>query len=106
LRAAQTIVSSLFVHPCGQVKLSQVGGGVVVTVVGMKLQHVALSQPPAAHTVSPVFVEYPSEHVKLLQVGAGVVVTVVTTSQHKCAEHSATDFFGSFHRASHKFAEA
>jgi len=99
-------VSSLFFHPCGQVKLPQEGGGVVVTVVGMKAQHVALSHPPAAQTVSPVFVEYPLEHVKLSQVGAGVVVTVVATSQHKCAEHSPTDFFGSFHKASHKFAEA
>jgi len=52
---------------------------VVVTVVGMDVQHAAESQSPAAHTVLSEFLEYPSPQLKPAQVGSGVVVTVVTT---------------------------
>jgi len=48
---------------------------VVVTVVGMKVQHVTLSHSPASQTLVPAFLEYPSGQEKLSHVGAGVVVT-------------------------------
>jgi len=43
---AQTVLSSFLFHPWGQVKLSQVGAGVVVTVVMIAVQHVAESHTP------------------------------------------------------------
>jgi len=65
-----------------------VGGGVVVTVVGMKVQHVALLHPPDAQIVLSEFLENPSPQVKPAQVGGGVVVTVVMmTVQHVAESH-------------------
>lgn len=59
-------------------KLWQVGSGVVVAVVSMKVQHASLSHSPAAQTLVPAFREYPSGQEKLSHIGAGVVVTVRT----------------------------
>jgi len=65
-----------------------VGGGtygVVVTVVGMTVQHVAESHLPAAQTVLSEFLEYPAAQLKLAQVGGGVVVTVVRMTVQQSA---------------------
>jgi len=87
---AHTALSEILEYPVSQVKLAQVGAGlvvvgagvgggtygVVVTVVGMTMQQNAESQVPVAHTALSEILEYPVSQVKLAQVGAGVVVTV------------------------------
>merc|ERR1719456_697396 len=83
-----TVSPGLLLYPSGQVKLEQVGHGVVVTVVMMTSQHVATQQCPFAHTVSAGRLLYPSGQVKLEQVGGGVVVTVVTTLQHRLVQQA------------------
>jgi hypothetical protein len=87
----QTVFAGRLLYPEGQVKLAHVGGGVDVTVVTIKVQHVYLQQCPFAQTVFAGRLLYPEGQVKLAQVGGGVVVTVVTRSQHTCGQH-----FGSF----------
>lgn len=91
----QTMSPLFLENPSGQVKLSQVGAGVVVTVGGgFSTQHVALSQEPAAQTIvartcgtNNIF--HPSGQVKSAHVGAGVVVTVVMiTVQQDALLHS------------------
>lgn len=57
----------------------------VVTVVGMTVQHVAELHSPAEHTVLSEFLEYPSSQMKVAQVGAGVVVTVVRMTVQQSA---------------------
>jgi len=85
---AQTVSSGLLLKPDGQVKLPQVGAGVVVTVlhggfgvvvtvVVIFTQQVASVHLPLAQTVSSGLLSKPDGQVKLPQVGAGVVVTVL-----------------------------
>jgi len=85
---AHTALSEILEYPVSQVKLAQVGAGlvvvgagvgggtygVVVTVVGMTMQQNAESQVPVAHTALSEILEYPVSQVKLAQVGAGACV--------------------------------
>merc|ERR1719310_2684291 len=87
---AHTTSSPINSCPSGQVKPSQVGTGVVVTVVqggGSLWQQVSSLHLPVTQAVS-LSVLNPLGHVKPSQVGSGVVVMVVMIAlQQVCAQH-------------------